>query len=1148
MLALCCLRIVNNYKTQDTKIDTTVYYSNVIGLLSNRTQPARTSSPQTKVSRSFTLISLCVITALLPVFISAQSAHKAAAELSTKAELEQIMDDPTVNYYDVVKAGHTYYEHVDLSVKGTGYKQFHRWLNANEYKYYPSGDRENIDPYFALNQYKSFIKEQGAFKTLSTNPWNDLGPYSITYLTQSKNPGIGRIEDMYISPTDSNIVYISSRSGGFWRSTDHGNTWEGTTDTLFSSGINTFTVSPTNAQHILINTRNSGNGYSNGIYSSNDGGQTWTLTPFNPQNLNFMGPGNSFTIMEVAYHPTVPNLVFVATSEGIFKSYDNLNTWTVSQANRFFREIAFHPTNDSIVYLYNMQQSGNQANVIYRSFDQGNTYSTSNVIQGNNNAFIAELSTSPQCPDCVWFSSGKGVWVSKDKGLNFNRLSVSPEGFCEGFAVSDVDTSNMLFGYVELYNSTNGGRAFTKVSGTNNNNYIHADLRNIQSVNGRFYAVTDGFLVKSNDGGVSWKRLTETGVGIRENYKLTVSQANHYFTLTGSQDNGSSMFKNNQWFRVFGSDGMESVMHPLNEDWFIISYQSGGRMRTKEGGNKWNLVSPQGSSFGAWEAPLKLDPNNDMTVYDFREEVWRSTNFGEDFVKLATPSSLSGRIQEAAIAYNNSKIIVVSGHDGLEKSIDGGVSFTDIKGTLPSGLITDIAFDPNNDDVFIVTYGSYQADNAKVFLTQDGGANWTNITYNLGSMPVLSVVIDHTNQSNIYLGAEIGVYTMPMGQSNWSLFNAGMPNMAVKDLDIMQGSNTLRAASWGRGLWEQKLVGRTNYPEILTTSLSDTPSEVEPAENSIQHITARIRYNGQLSSVFVKWSADSTSFDQTIPMSLLSDSTWRSDSPIPPLAAGTRVFFKVVAVGMTNDTSETYKFNYEVKIKKSCAASGSAQFSSVFIEHVSVGNITRTSHNTSYTRYNAPELLLVEDSTFTLDVTGSMNFPSNNYAAWIDYNGDAVFDPSERIMYKPNSGVSASQSFTVPKTGNLNALVTLRIRLSVVATPSACGEQPGEVEDYLVRIIDKNSLSQAAALPNELQTTIYPNPNNGQFTIDVYEEAESFGLRIYSIVGDLVDEKQVINQGHNHIQCNLPAGIYFVTVFTPDHSKTVQIIVTDSSY
>ena len=42
------------------------------------------------------------------------------------------------------------------------------------------------------------------------------------------------------------------------------------------------------------------------------------------------------------------------------------------------------------------------------------------------------------------------------------------------------------------------------------------------------------------------------------------------------------------------------------------------------------------------------------------------------------------------------------------------------------------------------------------------GNSWENITYNLGNMPIRSVVIDHTENSTIYLGAEIGVYKKTM--------------------------------------------------------------------------------------------------------------------------------------------------------------------------------------------------------------------------------------------------------------------------------------------------------------------------------------------------------------------------------------------------
>ena len=107
------------------------------------------------------------------------------------------MNDPTVNYYEVAKAGHAYYENVDLSVKGTGHKQFHRWLNANEYKYYPSGDRDKVDPYFALNQYKSFINGQRTSKVLSTNDWKDLAAISVLSAIVSTHYAFARVQNMY---------------------------------------------------------------------------------------------------------------------------------------------------------------------------------------------------------------------------------------------------------------------------------------------------------------------------------------------------------------------------------------------------------------------------------------------------------------------------------------------------------------------------------------------------------------------------------------------------------------------------------------------------------------------------------------------------------------------------------------------------------------------------------------------------------------------------------------------------------------------------------------------------------------------------------------------------------------------------------------
>ena len=180
-------------------------------------------------------------------------------------------------------------------------------------------------------------------------------------------------------------------------------------------------------------------------------------------------------------------------------------------------------------------------------------------------------------------------------------------------------------------------------------------------------------------------------------------------------------------------------------------------------------------------------------------------------------------------------------------------------------------------------------------------------------MPIHSVVIDHTNNSNIYLGTEIGVFTKPMNGNSWTSYSPGFPTTTASELEINYGSNTLRAATWGRGLWEYNLVGRANYPAIMETSISNTPDFVFPKQGKEQFVTSKIHYSGSLSSVFVEWSVDSAVFGNRISMSNTVDSTWVSTAGIPSLNDSTIVYFKVFAVGSNNDTTETYKFNYELK-------------------------------------------------------------------------------------------------------------------------------------------------------------------------------------------------------------------------------------------
>lgn len=1070
---------------------------------------------------------------------------------------QEMMHDPSYNFYEVVNAAEEHFKEIDKGAKGSGWKPFERWKYQNEYKFYPDGDRKDVDPFFAERQYLNFLKKNPVQKSLFSGNWVELGPSYVDSITLGYSAGLGRIEDLYVDPNDTNRLYIGSRSGGFWRSIDGGLNWEVTSDSLIATGVNTFAVSPTNSDSILINIRNARNGTSHGIYRSTDGGLSWSSSGFNPTSAGFGGLGTNFQILDLAYHPRVPNLIFIATNEGIFRSTDNLNSWTRSQNQYDIKQIVFHPTNDSILYLYNESGTSSTADQVLRSLDQGSSYSLSNPAAGNNLTRSVWLSTSPDCPSCLYFASNNGVWRSVDEGLNFLFLS-NPAQSCDGFVVNDLDTSNMIYGYLDLENSFDGGKSFTQrtdwylgntnaasggftASYENSTDYVHADLRNAICVNGVFYIATDGHLAKSNDGGVNWQRLNE-GTGIRENYCLGVSQNNHFRTICGSQDNGTSIYTEKGWLEFYGADGMEAIYHPLNHNWLMSSIQYGTRRSSRDGGFSQKSATPSSFSNAYWVAPLAYDPNQPMRIYDFRDRLYRSDDFGENWAPLGNPT-FSGDIQNAAIAEYNSDIMIVSSGGSIEKSTDGGMTFGSIRNGIPNYMIEDIAFDPRNDDNIIVVYGRYQNDGQKVFLTRNGGGSWTNITHNLGDLPIRSVVIDHDSASNIYLGAEIGVYTMPMNGSNWSLYNPALPNVSMLELEINYGSNTLRAASWGRGLWEYSLLGRSDYPAITRTSITDPPTDDKPKFSIDQFVNSSIQYNDTLSAVYLEWSKDSAVFGNRINMTNVGGNDWRSSQPLPHFAAGSLVYFKVFAVGSAGDTTETYKYVYEIKPLDYCNASGNTNSGNLFINNFTFDGVSISSQNSGYSFNSTPIATLWVDSVYQIQLDANTAWSSNDFASWIDFDNDRNFDSTETIMYSPNSGSFAADSFKVPINAAVGDTVLLRNRLSYWVDPAPCGDEFGEVEDYLVVL--RSISTELDEILNDRQFAVYPNPNEGKFWIEFEDQLDQVEVRIYNSLGQIVSQSSMRNGNRIQIDTELAPSYYILEVITKKGRSTQSLIIEE---
>jgi photosystem II stability/assembly factor-like uncharacterized protein len=1044
-----------------------------------------------------------------------------------------MMNDSKFNFYQVCDSAEAYFKTIEKDKKGSGYKPFLRWKYDNESKYFPSGDRI-VDEYLPYKEYERIKQEQSANtnnqRLFMTGGWQSLGPDSIGVITGHYAAGLGRVEYAEVNKTNTQRIYIGSRSGGLWSTTNGGATWAHNTDFLPASGVNAISASPTNFDSLLINVQNAGNGTSFGIYRSINGGATFVQTLFNPSNpsLGFGGLGSNFKINVIKYHPTIPNLIFVGTDRGIYRSTDNLQTWVRLNNTWDVKDIEFHPTNTAIIYVYENYYWGTNKNKIYKSTNQGVSYLPLLDLLGNNDAQI-QISVSPTCPTCVFATSNNGIWKSFNEGNTFNTIvNPAPVGVSLWSAIpNDLDTSKFISGGIDVFRSTNGGLNFnqctwwslgsTQHGGTNNQTaynassvYVHADLSYATSINGVFYICTDGFLCKSVNNGLTWQKLS-LSTGIRENYNLGLSQSNHYRSITGSQDNGTSIKTQNGWVEFYGADGMEGIIHPLNDDWMIGSFQYGGRRRTLDGGlTSTGASQPQsGSGNGAWIAPMVYDPNDQMVVYSFAKNVFKSTDFGATWAMLGSASTFTTPITFASIAENNSNIMAITNQDKIELSTNGGVSFISIKNNLPTNSITDVVFDPKRDSTIIVTYDTYQNNGQKIYITKNLGATWQNITYNLGNMPIYSAIIDHTDSSTIYVGAAIGIYKKSMNANTWTLYNTSLPNVCVKELEINYGSNTIKAATWGRGLWEYALANRKLYPAIVTTSITSPVTFNTPKTTIAQYVTSTINYTGgTLTSVFVRWAINTPSFTvgNSIPMSLASGTTWVSNTPLPNFPAGTKVFFKVFAIGGNADTTETYKFMYELRPFQYCAAAGENTNGALWINTFTCANVTNSNTGfTTNTYYSNLPIIVYKDSTYTATGNFNQSWGNNDFITWIDYNEDATFAPSEKVVFDPNTGILGTGTFTIPNTA-VEDTVRMRVRLGYWGANNSddpCGTTLGEIEDYPVIIRKAPNISINGS------TSFCSGSNlNLNYTGSVADSVKwilTNGLNTYSITGNAVN-------------------------------------------
>jgi photosystem II stability/assembly factor-like uncharacterized protein len=749
-----------------------------------------------------------------------------------------------LNFYEVQSAFYKYWGDRPYE-KGRGFKQFKRWEYIMEPKSYPDGKLPEPDKYW--KDYTAF--QLSGDGTLKGN-WSPLGFTDWINGNSGYNPGNGRLNAVTVHPTNRNIIYVAAPSGGIWKSTDGGFSWNTTWDQMPVLGTSAIALHPSNPDVVYAGTgdRDAWDTKGIGIYVSYDAGASWSTTTlsFNPTYRN---------INKIIFNPLNPATMLAASSDGIYRSLNGGTNWQLVYSSSEVKDVKFMPGDTSVIY--------GSGSYFVRSADGGASF-TQITATLPHDTVRTEFDVTPANPDYVYVVASKpdntfeGLYRSTDAGLSFTAMSNSPNilGYADdgsdnagqawydlAIAVAPSDANEVWVGGINVWKSSDGGANWTVNTMWYTGSpylYIHCDIHSMNFYGDSLYVGSDGGIFMTPDHGNSWFDLS-AGLGITQFYKMGSCESQPYRIAAGAQDVGSNIYKYGNWYHAFGADGMEAIVTNDDPDQIYVSYQMGGILKSTDAGENFYDARPVDTLDGGWVTPYAQHPLDNNLMFAAYQEIFRSDDGGESWYQLSSGLSGGENLDVLALAPSNTDVLYCSNKSTLYYSYDGGYTWNS---SVPNSsvYIVGIDVDPVNPMRLWVAASSYYYD--RIYRSDDGGQTWISMTSNLNN-PGVNCIAYHAG-SGLYIGTETGVLFRDTVSTNWIAFNNGLPNAPVRELEINHSLGKIRAATYGRGMWESPLSSTSgqpeadNSPEIVCYPNPVTSSLSISADKSLQKITADI--------------------------------------------------------------------------------------------------------------------------------------------------------------------------------------------------------------------------------------------------------------------------------------------------------------------
>lgn len=725
-------------------------------------------------------------------------------------------------------------------------------------------------------------------------PSHDYGDQAESY----KNIQVGRVNTIAFDPYNKNTYYVGVAQGGIWKTTNDAQSWIPLTDDLPTLRVSDIAVDPLQPDTLYAclgdyaylgvalhtDDRKRHTHYGIGVYKSYDGGSNWS-----PTGLTFEQIGADNSLMRRLFiNPDNNQSLIAGGISGVWTSNDGGDSWTNVldiQVSDFEQD----PNNKNVLYVSNHYngrlQTGEPA--IYKSTNFGQTWTklnTSSIFEATETARI-EIDVAPSNSNYIYALAGDvdsdvyGIFRSTDGGTTWStRLknsshegtnsfnNISGQTFYDlALLVDPQDEDRIYFGGLVIAESQDGGQSYEYVSDYGNTLHPDQHLFEYNPLDNKFYICNDGGLVRTDeihDNYCEWQSLNNH-MQTTSFYRLSVAQKHPEFVMAGAQDNNThygDTSRQDQWDIILGGDGMECIINPDN-DIFYASYQYGNVFRSEGNTQSWRRINPNGET-GEWVTPYLLAPNDPNTVYGAWGDVYRSTNKGDSWTQLTNFSNMNGASNPSpasalAVNKNGSKLYVAkriyhsyNEPTSLHRSHDSGSSWEDI--TFPNMedlYITYLSCSEDGNTLW-VSLGGFE-DGEKIYRSDDGGDLWQNVSLNLPNLPVNCIITDHRSSENlVYVGTDRGVYYKTDTIQEWVAYGQNLPNVIVGELELNEQSNKLYAATFGRGIWIAPAIEHDTSIGICENK-KEMPLNAAYQSNSIQLNRSDLQEEGKIELIDV---------------------------------------------------------------------------------------------------------------------------------------------------------------------------------------------------------------------------------------------------------------------------------------------------------